>query len=104
MHCMKYQKSSLCLSSYERSEVLTCIGDRIFSNLFGSTCGDDRTAAVAAFGSQVDDVVGGLDEIEVMFDHHDRVAAVDIGIGRRKVDHVLRLVADEALRRDVRFR
>jgi hypothetical protein len=34
-------------------------------------------AAVAAFGAEVDDPVGGLDDVEIVLDHHDRVALVD---------------------------
>jgi hypothetical protein len=34
-------------------------------------------AAVAAFGAEVDDPVGGLDDFEIVLDHDDRVALVD---------------------------
>jgi hypothetical protein len=39
--------------------------------------GHDLAAAVAAFGAEVDDPVGGLDDVEIVLDHHDRVALVD---------------------------
>ena len=39
--------------------------------------GDDLAAAVAAFGAEVDDPVGGFDDFEVVLDDHDRVAGVD---------------------------
>jgi hypothetical protein len=39
--------------------------------------GNDRAAAVAAFGAEVDDPVSGLDDIEVVLDHDNRVAVVD---------------------------
>src|SRR5205807_1294178 len=35
------------------------------------------TAAVAAFGAEVDDVVGGFDQLDVVLDDQDGVAAVD---------------------------
>ena len=38
---------------------------------------DDAAAAIAAFGTEVDDPVGGLDHVEVVLDHDDRVAVVD---------------------------
>ena len=34
-------------------------------------------AAGAAFGADVDDVVGGFDDLEIMFDDDDGVALVD---------------------------
>ena len=42
----------------------------------GVPVGEDRAAAMAAFGAQVDHPVGGLDHVEVVLDHHDRVAVV----------------------------
>jgi hypothetical protein len=38
---------------------------------------DDFAAAVAAFGARGPDPVGGLDDLEVVLDHHDGVALVD---------------------------
>ena len=38
--------------------------------------GDDAPAAVAAFGPEVDHPVGGLDDIQVVLDHHHRVARI----------------------------
>ena len=45
--------------------------------LFGGAGGDELAAGVAAFGAEVDDVVGGLDYVEVMFDDEERAAGVD---------------------------
>ena len=42
----------------------------------GRTLGHDGAAAVAALGAQVDDVIGGLDHVQVMLDHQHRVARV----------------------------
>src|SRR5262245_18133442 len=45
-------------------------------DVLGGAFGDDAAAAVAAFGAHVDDPVGGLDDLEVVLDHHHRVAGV----------------------------
>ena len=54
-------------------------GDRL-----GRTRGDDFAAGMAAFGTEVDDVVGDLDHVEMMFNQHHRVASVDEPIQRRQ--------------------
>ncbi len=38
--------------------------------------GEDAPAAVAAFGPEIDDPVGGLDDIQVVFDDDNGVAVV----------------------------
>ena len=38
-------------------------------DFFGSAGGDDATAMFAAFWPQIDDVVGGFDDVEIMFDN-----------------------------------
>ena len=38
--------------------------------------GDDLATAMAAFGAEVDDGVGGLDHVQVVLDHDDGVAGV----------------------------
>ena len=38
---------------------------------------DERAAAAAALGAEVDDPVGGLDDVEVVLDHQHGVALVD---------------------------
>ena len=45
-------------------------------NLFGWAFGDDAAARVAAFGAEVDDPIGGLDDVEVVFDDEYGVAGV----------------------------
>jgi hypothetical protein len=45
-------------------------------DLLGRPLGDDAAAALAALGTQVDHPVRGLDDVEVVLDHHDRVARV----------------------------
>src|SRR5712691_11047492 len=45
-------------------------------NLLRRPLGDEAAAAVAAFRAEVDDPVGGLNDIDVVLDHHHRVAGV----------------------------
>ena len=49
-------------------------------HFFWRTCNDDFAARVAAFGAEVNDVVGGFDDVEVVFDEQDGVACVDEAI------------------------
>ena len=42
--------------------------------------GDDLAALVAAVGAEVDDPVGGFDDVEIVFDDDDGVALVDEGV------------------------
>jgi hypothetical protein len=46
-------------------------------DFFGSAGGDDTAAVFASFGAEVDDVVGALDDVEIVFDHQNRVAERD---------------------------
>ena len=53
-------------------------GVRFFNlaDLFRRALGDQFTAAIAAFGTEVDQPVGDLDDVEVVLDDHHRVARV----------------------------
>src|SRR3954452_9113442 len=46
--------------------------------------GHDLAALLAALGPEVDDAVGGLDHVEVVLDHDDRVALVDQPLEHRE--------------------
>ena len=46
-------------------------------DVLGRAGRNDAAAAVAALGSEVDDPVGGLDDVEVVLDDQDGVAALD---------------------------
>ena len=46
-------------------------------DVLGRARGHDLAAAVAAFGAEVDDPVGGLDDLEIVLDHDHGVALVD---------------------------
>ena len=52
------------------------VGSGVAGDLLRRAFGDDAAAAVAAFGAEVDDPVGGFDHVEVVLDDDDRVAAV----------------------------
>jgi hypothetical protein len=43
----------------------------------GCTYGDDSAIGVSAFGTHVDQPVGGLDDVEVVLGHQDRVVGGD---------------------------
>ena len=59
-----------------RREEATGVGARVGRHLFGGAGGHDLAAAITTLGAEVYDPVGGLDDIEVMFDDDDRVAAL----------------------------
>ena len=59
--------------------------------------GDDLAAAVAAFGAEIDDPVGGLDHVEVVLDHDDGVAVVAQAM--QHVEQLLDVVEVQAGRR-----
>ena len=48
-----------------------------FGDLFWGPCGDYLAAPVAAFGADIDNVVGGFYHIEIVFDDDYRVPLVD---------------------------
>ena len=82
-------------------------------NGFRCARGDDLAAGVAAFRSQIDHVVGGLDHVEMVLDNENRVAgihepiqtfeqALDIGqvkSGRRFIQNVERVLRPLQLRK-----
>lgn len=50
---------------------------RALRDVVRGSCDEDFAAADTAFGTDIDQVVGDLDDVEVMFDDDNRVAAVD---------------------------
>ena len=46
----------------------------IARHLFGRAGGDDLAALIAAFGAEIDEPVGGLDDVEIVFDDQKRGA------------------------------
>ena len=57
-------------------EELAGVGGGDGGDLFGRAVGDDPAAALAAFGAEVEDVVGVADDVEVVLDDDDGVAEV----------------------------
>lgn len=48
-----------------------------FCDFFRRALSDDSAAAVTAFRSQVDDIIGHFDHVQVMLDDNHRIALVD---------------------------
>ena len=67
----------LAAARQHRLEKLPGIAPLLAHDVFRRAGGDDLAAAVAAFGAEVDDPVGGLDHFEIVLDHHHGVAALD---------------------------
>ena len=49
----------------------------VLANFFGGSANDDFTTVGPTFRADVDDPVGGLDDVEIVFDHDDTVTCVD---------------------------
>ena len=78
------------------------IGPRLLHHLFGRADGHDLAALVAALGTQVDDPVGGLDDLQIMFDHHHRIALLDQRVEHlQQFAHVVEMQARRGLVEDV---
>ena len=58
-------------------EIFAGGGVGVMGEIFWGAGGDDLTAVLAAFGTHIDNPVGGFDDMEVMLDDNHRVAAVD---------------------------
>lgn len=55
----------------------SCVAFFTLGDFLGSTLSNDGTAAMPAFGTQIDHVVSALDHIEVVLDHDNGVSCVD---------------------------
>ena len=49
-------------------------------DVFGRSGCDDAPAGVAAFGTEIDDVICGFDHFEIMFNHDYSIALIDEGM------------------------
>ena len=58
----------------QRAEDVAGVGAAGAGDFFGCAGGDDAATVFAAFWSKIDDVVGGFDYVEVVFDHQYGVA------------------------------
>ena len=57
-------------------EEVAGVGVRYGRDLLGRAVGDDASAALAAFGAEVEDVVGVADDVEIVLDDDDGVAEI----------------------------
>src|SRR5947209_17027408 len=58
-------------------EIAACHAARVRRDLFGCPGGHDFTTSVAAFGAKINHVIGRLDELQVVLDDDNGVAAID---------------------------
>src|SRR5258706_13030225 len=77
---------------------LFCAGDE-----FGRALGDDAAAAFATFGSEVDDPVGLLDDVEMVLDDEHGVAEIDEALQDvEKLSNVVKVQARRRFIKDVK--
>ena len=69
--------AALLRGTEDGAEVLAGVGGFYFGDLFGGAFGDDLAAVAAGFGAEVDEVIGGLDDLEVVFDDQEGIAGFD---------------------------
>ena len=70
--------------------------------LFGCAGGDDFAALVAAFGAEVDEPVGGFDDVEIVFDDQKRGAGFqEFAEGREEFRDVVEMEASGGLVEDI---
>ena len=52
-------------------------GGVLLGDVFGGALGDELAAVLAGFGAEVEDPVGGFDDVEVVLDDEEGVAGID---------------------------
>ncbi len=78
------------------------VGVEIGGDLFGSSLADDVAASIATFGAEVDDPVGGFDDVEIVLDDDERASAVDeLAEGGEELGDVVEVEAGGGLVEDV---
>ncbi len=60
-----------------RTQVASGVGRLDLSDLLGRSGGHNRATVLAAFRTEIDDVVGGLDHVEIVLDDQQRVAGLE---------------------------
>jgi hypothetical protein len=65
---VKKQLSRSEFSGQHLLEKLSGVRLLALGHLFGSAFGDDAATGIAPFRTEIDDPVGGLDDVEVVFD------------------------------------
>src|SRR5690606_6211560 len=72
-------------------------------NLFRCSLDHDLPAGRASFGADIDDPVGRLDDIQVVLDDHDGVAAVDEAVQDfQELGDIVEMQAGRGLVKDVK--
>lgn len=69
-----------CVCSDFIFKIFGSVAGLAFGNLFGRALSNDFAAAVTAFGADVDNIVCGFDNVEVMFDNNHGVSLFDQGM------------------------
>ena len=86
----------------QRFEELPGVARRVFGDLFRRAAGDDFPAAAAAFRPQIDDPVRRFDDVKVVFDDDDGVAAVAQAVQHvEQLAHVVEVQAGGRFVQDV---
>ena len=68
-------------------QVLAGVGGGFRGDGFRRALRDNAPALIAAFGSEIDDPIGGFDNVQIVFDHHHRIAMVT-----QAVEHLQQLI------------
>src|SRR5260370_13080614 len=67
----------MAVSVQEAREKAARVRLRIARHLLGSSHRDDLAALIASLGAQIDQPVGGFDDVEIMFNHQQRSATLE---------------------------
>ena len=86
----------------QRLQIPAGIAARVFRDLFRRAFGDHFAAFHAAFGAEVEDPVGGLDHVQIVFDHDHGVALLDERVEDfEEFAHILEMQAGRGFIEDV---
>src|SRR5580658_10818688 len=95
---------ALCLavSGEDAGEEAARVGVLVAGDLLGRAGGDDFAALVAAFGAEVDEPVGGFDDVEIVFNDKKRGAGLEkFAEGGEELGDVVEVEAGGGLVEDV---
>src|SRR5246127_1980248 len=84
------------------AKVLAGVAGLTLGDVFGGAGGDDMAAGVAAFGAEIDDPVGGLDDLEIVLDDEYRVAGLDQRVQNvEELSHIIEMQPGRRLVEDI---